>query len=445
MTRMLFSLMLCLLGISVAVAEDSRPNIVFILSDDQGWEDYGFMGHSDIKTPHLDKLASESLLFRRGYVAAPICRPSLASMITGLYPQQHDIISNDIQQNENRHKLDEVRREKFHRLPSFIRMLTDNGYLAHQSGKWWEGHWSDGGFTAGMTIGDPKKRGRHGDAGLVIGRQGLKPVTDFIDHAFQEKKPFFLWYAPFLPHSPHNPPQRLLKKYQQDGRAADVAKYYAMCEWFDETCGELVGYLDQKNIRDNTAVIYICDNGWAAPSTMASHSDQSRWKSYALKSKASPYELGIRSPVMIQWPGHLEAKDSPDLAHAIDLFPTIAAIAGLDAPANLPGINLLDEEARSNRDTVYGVTHSSHFAIPGQPHKTLQYLWCIHDNWKLLVRFHGKDVERHLALHDWDKEPVQLYDVVDDPHETKNLAEAHPEVTAKLKKMITTWYEATQP
>jgi arylsulfatase A-like enzyme len=84
-----------LLG-NLAISETLPPNIVFILSDDQAWTDYGFMGHKEIETPHVDKLAAASLVFERGYVAAPLCRPSLASMATGLYPFEHDITGNDV-------------------------------------------------------------------------------------------------------------------------------------------------------------------------------------------------------------------------------------------------------------------------------------------------------------------------------------------------------------
>ena len=109
--------------------------------------------------------------------------------------------------------------------PARHRAYPARGYLAHQSGKWWEGSWKDGGFTHGMTHGDPKRGGRHGDAGLKIGRKGMNPVTDFIDLAVEKKKPFLVWYAPFLPHTPHNPPKRLLEKYRKAGRASDVTKY----------------------------------------------------------------------------------------------------------------------------------------------------------------------------------------------------------------------------
>ena len=162
------------------LASVAPPNVVVILGDDQAWSDYGFMGHPDIKTPHLDRLAKRSLVFERGYVAAPLCRPSLASMVTGLFPFQHGISGNDVDGSNNRAALDAPLREAFHQHPSFVKLLTSGGYLAHQSGKWWEGSFADGGFTHGMTHGDPTRGGRHGDAGLTIGREGMKPATDFI-------------------------------------------------------------------------------------------------------------------------------------------------------------------------------------------------------------------------------------------------------------------------
>ena len=90
--------------------------------------------------------------------------------------------------------------------------------------------------------------------GLKIGREGMAPVFDFIDSAGDS--PFFVWYAPFLPHTPHNPPERLLNKYTAPDRSERVAKYYAMVEWFDETVGELVGYLDENGYRENTLVLF---------------------------------------------------------------------------------------------------------------------------------------------------------------------------------------------
>ncbi len=433
MKALLLHLVTALCALSFAVAE--KPNIVIILSDDQGWTDYGFMGHGEIKTPHLDNLAKQSVVFERGYVASPLCRPSLASILTGRMPSEHGITGNDVDGKNNREALDQPLRAAFHKFPSFVRDLSANGYLTHQSGKWWEGSFQDGGFTHGMTRG-----GRHGDDGLTIGREGLKPVTDFIDSAKAEKKPFCVWYAPFLPHTPHNPPKRLLDKYSMKGRAPDVAKYFAMCEWFDETCGELLDHINRQGLRENTIVLYICDNGWAATSTNAADPNQKAWKDYALRSKSSPFEMGIRTPIMVSWPGHLEPARSPDLAHAIDFYPTIAAAAGLKTPHDLQGINLLDEKARKQRDTVFGVCHSVHNMTPGDPDGTLQYRWCVSGDWKLLVRHDGSDTTEYKNIHRWDKQPIRLYNLKDDPHEKNEVSAAHPEIVEKLRKKIEDWH-----
>jgi arylsulfatase A-like enzyme len=438
----IISLLLCIVLRVVASAE--QPNIVFILGDDQHWSDYGFMGSKDVNTPHLDALAKRSLTFKRGYVAAPICRPSLASLATGLFPHQHGITGNDAFKYDDRAKRDIPFRKAFHTNTSFIKHLVKMGYLAHQSGKWWEGSYKDGGFTHGMTHGDPKRGGRHGDEGLKIGRKGLKPITDFVKYAQKKKKPFLLWYAPFLPHTPHNPPERLLKKYRQEGRPMDQAKYYAMCEWFDETCGELLGYLDNLGARENTLVVFTCDNGWSTSSSNKNDPNQKLWRSYAQRTKGSPYEGGTRNPILLSWPGKVNPEDSPDLAHAVDLFPTIVSAAGGTPPDRLPGINLLDADARKERKAVFGVVHATHNMTLGNPNDTLQYIWCIEEKWKLIKRFHGTDVSQYKALHQWDQALFHLYDLDEDPHEKLDLVKKFPHIVGRMNEMIISWLEDTQ-
>jgi uncharacterized sulfatase len=246
-----------------------QPNIVMIISDDQSWTDYSFMGHKQIDTPHLDKLASESVVFRRGYVPTALCRPSLLTMATGLYASQHGVTGNDpspaVYGAKGKPGYEAQRARliaKIDKHPTIAKILGAEGYLSHQSGKWWEGNFTRGGFTHGLTRGFPQQGGRHGDDGLKIGREGMAPVLDFIDDSVEAEKPFLIWYAPFMPHTPHTPPARLFKKYQAMGLDDYVAKYYAMCEWFDETCGELVGHLDKTGVRENTLIVYVCDNGW---------------------------------------------------------------------------------------------------------------------------------------------------------------------------------------
>ena len=232
------------------------PNIVLILSDDQSYSDYSFMGHPHIETPHLDKLAAESALFRRGYVPTALCRPSLATLLTGLYSHQNKITGNDPAgtpaNKAHAAKAGKTAKEilisNIDRIGTLPKWLAKQGYVSHQSGKYWEGSYQRGGFTEGMTRGYPEPGGRHGDDGLRIGRNGMEPVFDFIDRSVKAEKPFFVWYAPFLPHTPHNPPKRLHDKYLAKGIQDRIAKYYAMCEWFDETCGALVKHVDDSGI-----------------------------------------------------------------------------------------------------------------------------------------------------------------------------------------------------
>jgi arylsulfatase A-like enzyme len=416
-----------------------RPNVVLIISDDQGWTDYGFLGHPALRTPNLDRLARRSLVFPRGYVVAPLCRPSLASMATGLYPHQHGVCANDVNPAK-RAESDRPVQAAFQRTPSMIRILVDQGYLAFQSGKWWEGSWKAGGFTAGMTHGDPARGGRHGDVGLKIGRDGMKPVTEFIDDAVSRQRPFFVWYAPFLPHTPHNPPAEILGRNQKPGRAANVARYYAMCEWFDATCGKLLAHLDARDLRRDTIVVYVCDNGWV-PVDRSADNPEGWWPDFAPRSKGSPFEMGIRTPIMISWPGRVQAASSQDLASSVDLMPTVLQACGIEPPAALPGVNLLDAEARGARGAIFGAAYAIHNMNPGDPASTLQYRWCIQGEWKLLLRSHGEDTTRYRTIHEWDRIPVRLYHLKLDPREEHNRADDQGDLVRRLTERI----EATIP
>lgn len=411
-------LALCLLALLAlpVIAQAKPPNVVMIISDDQAWTDFGFMGHPDIKTPHLDRLARESAVFTRGYVPASLCRPSLATMITGLYPHQHKISGNDPPKGTDR----QLMHKHIQNVPTLPRLLGKQGYRSHQSGKWWEGNYRLGGFTAGMTHGDPKRGGRHGDEGLKIGRQGMEPIFDFIRESKDE--PFFLWYAPFLPHSPHNPPERLLKKYEKPGRSIHVARYYAMCEWFDETCGELLDFLDKNNLADDTLVVFVTDNGWI-------QSTDSR--RYAPKSKRSQYDGGIRTPIMLRWPGKIAPGEDSTLASSIDLVPTILKACGIDPPAMMPGIDLISVAAGlpTQRTAIHGEIFAHDIADIDSPRASLLYRWVIQGRWKLIV-----PADESVG--------VELYNLDADPHETKNLAADHADKVRELTANINDWWAA---
>ncbi len=431
---------LCVFGGALWVSAQKSPNVLYIISDDQSWTDYGFMGHPQIKTPHLDKLSKKSVLYERGYVPTALCRPSLVTLVNGQYAHKHMITGNDPSPktyprdkevyNQKRAKLISYL-DKFDTLP---KLLEEKGYLSHQSGKWWEGNFKHGGFTHGMTRGFPQRGGRHGDDGLKIGREGLQPIEDFVDHAMEEKKSFFLWYGVFLPHTPHNPPERLLKPYKDLGLPQSIAKYYAMCTWFDETCGQLIDILEKRNLRDDTIIVYVTDNGWI----------QNQEKNgYAPRSKQTPYEGGIRTPIMFSWPnGNLKNGKRLDVVSSIDLFPTVLAATSARTPKGLPGLNILDNlknEKPINRKGIFGESFAHDIADVENPEESLLFRWTIEGKWKLLLTYDG-EVNRYKTTHPREEKRPQLFNLLQDPKEEKNLAELNPKVVARLAAKIGKWW-----
>lgn len=424
-------------------AESGPPNVVLIISDDQAWNDYGFMGHTVIQTPHLDRLARESALFRRGYVPTALCRPSLVTLLTGHYASTHGVTGNDPSPKYAKRD-SQLYNQRCAQLISYLdkfdtvpKLLGELGYLSHQSGKLWEGSYQNCGFTDGMTRGFPQPGGRHGDDGLKIGREGMAPVAEFIDHAVEEKKPFFVWYAPFLPHTPHNPPERILNKYRSDDRPITIAKYYAMCDWFDETCGELLGMIDDKGLRDNTLVVYVTDNGWI---------QDPKKNGYAPRSKQTPYEGGIRTPIMYRWPAKIPAGERSELTSSIDIVPTILAATGAETPEGLPGLNLLPSLESGTpiaRDRIFGESFAHDIADIENPEASLLFRWCIEGKWKLLLTYDG-EVNRYQSTHPRTEQRPQLFDLLEDPSEETNLAGENPQVVARLAKAIDDWYPVKQ-
>ena len=435
--RCLWIVWLCAISISLA-AEAKPPNIVLIISDDQSYTDYSFMGHLSIETPHLDKLASQSALFRRSYVPTALCRPALMTLATGLYSHQNKTTGNDpagtaankAHAEKAGKNIRELLISHIDRTGALPQWLAKKGYVSHQSGKWWEGSFQRGGFTEGMTKGFPNRGGRHGDAGLKIGREGMGPVFDFIDRSVKNEKPFFVWYAPFLPHTPHNPPARLHDKYKKKGRPDSIAKYYAMCEWFDETCGALVNHIDEKGIGENTLIIYVTDNGWI----------QTEGRGYGPRSKRSPYEGGTRTPIMFRWPGVIPAADRPELCSSIDIVPTILATAGAKGPHDFPGLNLLQQLKSGDaieRDTLFGESFAHDIADIENPQASLLYRWVIRGHDKLLLTYDGAPGKMKYPPKGGES---QLFDLKGDPKENVNLATKKPDLVKELSALLDEWY-----
>ena len=401
------------------------PNIVFILSDDQSWTDYGFMGDKNIETPRIDQFATESLTFKKGYVPTPLCSPSLATIITGLYPKDHGILGNDkvYERVKGDRKTSQKNRAEaykpiisdFEKTETLPDMLKEKGYLSFQTGKWWHGNFKIGGFDYGMTHGNPKRGGRHGDFGLEIGRNGLDTINNYVDLALMEKKPFFLWYAPFLPHRPHNPPQRLFEKYKKKTDSEHLAKYWAMIEWFDETCGQLFDLIEEKGQTENTLFVYVCDNGWRQ------NPDKS---GYMPDSKRAPYDMGLRTPIIYKWAGKIKPKmDTETVVSSIDMIPTVLDILNIEKPKILPGISVLDSEKLNNRKGIFGEVYAHDFDTI---ENSMFYNMAIFPPYKIIVPDPVRKKE----------EKVQLFNINEDPFEKNNIAEENPEIVERLKNKI---------
>jgi uncharacterized sulfatase len=428
-------------GLSLSAAD--RPNILMIVSDDHAWFDYGFMGSKAVSTPHLDKLAAESRAFPRGYVTNSLCGPSLASMLTGRHVHRHGITGNDPfvpagtgakgaakASNKLKNAAFLEGRDQmiklFQQSPILPRMLGEQGYVSLQTGKWWMGPYQTGGFTEGMT-----KGGRHGDEGLDIGRKTLAPLTDFISRAKKDGKPFFAWYAPMMPHDPHTPPERLLAKYRDKSPSLHAAKYHAMVEWFDETIGEVRAHLEKEGLTRDTIIVYVADNGWI-PRTDKPQVDFER-------SKQSPFDGGVRTPILVSWPGHIKPAVMTEAASAVDIMPTLLKLAGAPVPADGDGLDLLDDAALRARPFVAGQNSTHDLLELGRPAASLRYRWLVAGDLKVIVSSGLKTGGTQQGSGD-ATEPPRLFDLKADPHERKDLAAERPDDLKRLTALLDGWW-----
>ena len=435
-----------LLAAALAAVPADRPNVLLIVSDDQAWDDYGFLGSPHARTPHIDRLAARSLAFPRGYVPTSLCRPSLASILTGRLPHEHGVTGNDpavppgyggpnrtwqkrtpaylaLRRALNRELADD---------PVLPALLRAAGYRTLQTGKWWEGDPRDFGFTAAMTHGDPSRGGRHGDAGLTIARDGndppdLGPIPDFLDAAGAAGEPWFVWYAPFLPHTPHDPPGRLRSRYAplvETGELTDAeAKYFANVERWDEAVGAVLGEVDRRGLTGETLVVYVCDNGWITDPAGR----------YTPRSKRSPHEGGVRTPILLSRPGVVEPRTDETPVGSVDLPRTILTACGAPIPAAVGGVDLSDPAAVAGRGPVFGEIFAHDQPFPAPVAAGLTWRFVVDGRWKLIVPFPPN-------LPDG---AAELYDLANDPHETRDLAAENPAEVSRLTKLLAARWNPT--
>lgn len=227
-----------------------------------------------------------------------------------------------------------------------------------------------------------------------------------------------------------------------DADSIHVARYWGNVERFDRSVGELLDHLDGEQLSRDTLVIYVTDNGWIQDPAAAS---------FGPRSKLSPYEGGLRSPIMLRQPGAIEPKASVRLASAIDILPTVLAACGVKPPENLPGVNLLDEAAVAARNQVFGECFTHALVDLDDPARSLLWRWTVRDNWKLIVPATagtggpfpaGESQLLDPATQEkYRQGEVELFDLAADPDEKKNLASAQPDVVRELRASLDAWWK----
>lgn len=410
---------------TAADAADPRPNIVLIISDDHGWPYYGFMGSTTVQTPHLDRLADSGTVFTETYNTSSRCRPSLRSILTGLHPHQFALRAGALAR-ENR-KRTGSRGQPIERMKTLPRLLSQAGYATFQAGKLWDGTHTQAGFTEGLT---PTRAGAtqaHPGA-ADLGRKTLDPVFSFL--RAKRDAPFFLWFAPQLPHVPHDAPKKFRTPYKDAGWKGQALDYFASCTWSDEIIGQLLTFLDENDLRENTLVVYLSDNGWQ-------HVDKGFPASGGAYGKGSMHELGVRTPMIFRWPDHIPAgRDVDTPASTVDLFPTLLDIGGVTTiPRDRSGTDLtatlLGGPAPAREDLVGG-----------------QFLHPDERRPKALRAFTGDayfvvDGSWYYILYGGSLDAGRLFDRTTNPVTPTDVSKEHPERLAQYRERVLRWLDET--
>jgi arylsulfatase A-like enzyme len=374
-------------------------------------------------------LAASGVLFSEARATASICRPSLMSLLTGLDPIQWDqeLLAGHLT-TPGYSETDLIRR-----LDTLPRLLQERGYASFQGGKFWYDSYESAGFSEGMTDsqqGDGSVPS--GGPGLVLGVKTMQPVYDFIDaHAAE---PFLLWFAPKIPHLPHEPPPEYERLYARPDLSRSAQLYYAMCSWLDALSGELLAHLEARGLREDTMVIFLTDNGWDQPPQV----ERRAWKLGSLLGgplgKSSPYELGLRVPLVVSWPGRIEAGGvSQELVSFVDVMPTILDYVGLAVPEARPGHSLrpLIEGSREplREEILVGMSEvRPKEGWPDSPTRNqigmlAEDVYTLRTRDQAYVYYATRGVE-------------ELYDLASDPRQQRDLHAEQPARSAELRARV---------
>lgn len=449
---MVISIMLTSCGAETSAPPAAeKPNIVLIVGDDHGYPYFGFMGADYVQTPHMDRLANSGTVFKHGYVPSNHCRPSLQTLMTGTLPIQYKntmaIKMAEIKQTDEAYqKQDEAgqrdweRNFGFHAMQyahTLPRMLKTAGYTSFQGGKWWEFNYQNGGFDTGMTSGWTKEDETKDDwflkfmggDGTELGRTTMQPVYDFIDANSEE--PFFIWYAPELPHYPFDSADKYREIYKDKGMTESAQRYYANCTWFDDGVGDLVNYLKEKGEFENTLFVYVNDNGWEQNPDQEFRHDSLRWHNGGDKGKLSMYDQSFRSPIIFSWQDKIPAgKSTTALMHSADVLPTILDFAGLEVPKDIYGQtyrSVLEGKAEGVRESVIGRVTQLRSEADMMGRRAEGY-WLRRDNW--FFQWNLTDKTQF------------LFDIATDPENNQDVAADHPKLVEGFVQEINSWRSA---
>ena len=446
------ALLLSTLPSVVISAEDRRPNIIFILADDLGHGHLGCYGQKKIETPHIDRLAKEGLLFTQAYAGCTVCAPSRSVLMTGLHTGHSPVRNNGGQF---------VMRDED---VCVAEILKSAGYATGCFGKWGQGdHGTPGEATkqgfdehfgylhqthAHFYYPDflwendhkfPLEGNADGKHGLYAHDLIMARAEDFIRR--HQAKPFFLYLTPTIPHVELAVPEDSLARYRgkfpkqlvDDPRPGYIdaedgyATFAAMISRLDDGVGHLMALLRELKLDDNTIVFFASDNGaqgsgpWQTLITFFDGTGGLRG------SKGDMYEGGIRTPLLVRWPGKINAGATSNLpVYFPDVLPTLAELAKADLPPRLKidGNSLVPE--------ILGEK------VVGRAQPRHEFLY-----WELPVGNKG-DLQKAVRMGNWkgvrrkDALPLELYDLTADPKETTDVAAREPAIVAKIEAYLKT-------
>jgi arylsulfatase A len=411
------------------VADEARPNVIIFLADDLGYGDLGCYGHTVIKTPHLDRFAREGMRFTQCYAASPVCSPSRAAILTGRTPYRNGVFTWIPAESFLHLRTSEI---------TLPKLLREAGYCTCHVGKWHlngnlldpkQPQPSDHGYdwwfatqnNAHPSHQNPVNFVRNGQpVGELEGYSALLVVQEAIQWLRKHRdprKPFFLTVWTHEPHLPIESAREFLGLYPDLLRSdPDCAQHHANVSQLDHAFGNLMLTLDELGLRNNTLVVFTSDNGPEGAGTKG----RTRGSTGGLRGrKRSLYEGGIRVPGIIRWPNRIAPDtvcDTPIIGS--DLFPTVLAAAGVAAPKDrtLDGVNLLPLLAGKPLTRPIPMYWRYH-AAPG-PFKVAMR----DGDWKILA--------------DLSFTQFELYHLGNDPKETQNLADKHPDKLDELRDRL---------